>query len=162
MQRTFERALTAAALLGLAACNQPATSGAAPAPASTTPIARTAQDATLAWGPCAEVFPAGCEIVVLHGDPRFANADVFFRVPAGYVIPAHSHESAERMVLVTGQLTVTYQGAPETTLTTGQYAYGPAGLPHSATCVSQDPCTLFIAFEQPVNVDMFEGSLGAQ
>ncbi len=158
MMRTFNGALLGLAALTLAACNsQPAPPDAAPV--STTPIARAAQDTALAWAPCADVFPAGCEIVVLHGDARTPNADVFFRVPAGYAIPAHSHASAERMVLVTGQMTLKYQGAPETTLAVGQYAYGPAGLPHRAACVSAEPCTLFIAFEQPVNVDMFEGEL---
>jgi uncharacterized RmlC-like cupin family protein len=84
---------------------------------------------------------------------------VFFRVPGGYAIPAHTHDSAERMVLVSGQLTTKYQGAPESTLAVGDYAYGPAGLPHQATCISEEPCTLFIAFEGPVNVEAFEGAL---
>ena len=67
------------------------------------PLAKTVTDRTLQWGACPPVFPAGCEIAVLHGDPAKPNADVFFRVPGGYAIPAHRHSSAERMILVTGQ-----------------------------------------------------------
>jgi uncharacterized RmlC-like cupin family protein len=118
-----------------------------------------ASDASLQWGPCPEIFPAGCEVAVLHGDPAQQNADVFLRVPGGYQIPAHSHTSAERMILVTGQLNVRYQGAEEAQLTTGEYAFGPAGLPHVANCASTEPCTLFIAFEQPVDAIAFEGTL---
>jgi quercetin dioxygenase-like cupin family protein len=63
------------------------------------------------------------------------------------------------MILVTGELNVQYQGAPETALTTGEYAFGPAGLPHKANCASSDACTLFIAFEGPVDALPFEGSI---
>jgi quercetin dioxygenase-like cupin family protein len=120
--------------------------------ATEAPLARTLSDADLAWGPCPDVFPAGCEIAVLHGDPSKPNADVFFKVAAGYQIPHHWHTSAERMVLVSGELHVTYDGHPTAELQTGMYAYGPAGAPHRATCVSTTPCVLFIAFEGPVDV----------
>lgn len=117
------------------------------------PLARTLNDPGLAWGPCPSVFPAGCEIAVLHGDPSKPNADVFFKVPANYSIPHHWHSSAERMVLVSGELHVTYDGHATTVLTPGMYAYGPAAAPHRADCkASQDPCVLFIAFEGPVDV----------
>ena len=122
------------------------------------PLAKTAADPGLQWGPCAPSFPAGCEVAVLHGDPAKPNADVFLRVPAGYTIPPHSHTSEERMVLVGGTLTVKYQGHPEATLQAGSYAYGPAKLPHRGTCAA-GPCTLFIAFEGPVDVQPFEGEI---
>lgn len=115
------------------------------------PVAATHKDAGLKWGPCPPFIPAGCEIAVLHGDPSKPNADVFFKVPAGFTIPHHWHTSAERMVLVSGELTVSYDGQKPATLKVGQYAYGPAKLGHKATCGKGDPCVLFIAFEQPVD-----------
>ena len=124
------------------------------------PLAKTASDGTLQWAACPPVFPAGCEMAVLHGDPAKPNADVFLRVPAGYAIPAHTHSSAERMILVTGKLDVKYQGAQPVTLSPGSYAYGPARLPHKATCMAAEACTLFIAFEGPVDVESFEGAVG--
>lgn len=122
-------------------------------------LAIAAADPALKWGPCPEIFPAGCEIVVLHGDPTKPNADAFLRVPANYEIPAHSHTSAERMILVTGQLQVTYKGQPPATLSAGNYAYGPAKLPHKAACLSAEACTLFIAFELPVDSLAYDGPL---
>ena len=56
------------------------------------------------------------------------------------------------MILVGGQLEVRYQGTPPALLREGSYAYGPAKMPHQATCRSSDPCILFIAFEGPVDV----------
>jgi len=116
------------------------------------PITRTV-DAGLQWGPCPPIFPAGCQIAVLHGDPARPNADVFLRVPGGYQIPAHSHTSPERMILIEGRLNVHYKGAPAEMLTLGEYAYGPAKMPHQATCLGDKPCTLFIAFEGPVDAE---------
>lgn len=122
-----------------------------PAPAAETPVAFAFTDAQLQWGPCPDFMPKGCEIAVLHGDPAQANADVFFKVPAGLTVPDHWHTSAERMVLVSGELHVTYEGRPTTVLKPGMYAYGPAGLAHRAVCGSGAPCVLFIAFEAPVD-----------
>jgi quercetin dioxygenase-like cupin family protein len=115
------------------------------------PLASTYKNPQLKWGPCPAFIPKGCEIAVLHGDPAQPNADIFFKVPANFTIPNHWHTSAERMVLVSGELRVTYQGQPTTTLTPGTYAYGPAKLPHKAVCGSSGPCVLFIAFEAPVD-----------
>ncbi len=115
------------------------------------PLTRTAGDATLQWGGCPDFMPRGCQIAVLHGDPAKNNADVFFKVPANAVIPRHWHTSAERMVLVAGELHVTYDGQPTAVMKPGTYAYGPARLPHKATCGKSGPCVLFIAFESPVD-----------
>lgn len=90
-------------------------------------------------------------MTALHGDPAKPNSDVFFKVGGGDELPLHWHTSAERMVLVQGELTVRYQGHAPVTLTPGIYAYGPPKLPHDGRCNSDDACILFIAFEQPVD-----------
>lgn len=120
-------------------------------PAKEPALAHQFTDAQLKWGPCPDFIPKGCEIAVLHGDPGKPNADVFFKVPGGFNIPKHRHSSAERMVLVSGELTVTYDGQDPVTLRPGMYAYGPAQAPHEATCGEGPPCVLFIAFESPVD-----------
>ncbi|MEO7837086.1 MAG: cupin domain-containing protein [Acidimicrobiales bacterium] len=125
--------------------------GSAQQPAQEQVLSRTAQDAQLQWGPCPPFMPAGCGLAVLHGDPAKANADVFLKVPAKAVIPDHWHTSAERMILVAGELHVTYKGQPKVVLKPGMYAYGPAKLAHSASCAGKVPCVLFIAFESAVD-----------
>lgn len=151
------RSLIAAALLATApaAAEPPAP---LPAKANATEDAKSApalsiraDAAELQWGPCPAFLPQGCRIAVLHGDPAQPNADVFFQVPGGAAIASHRHTSPERMVLVEGRLRVQYRGQPAATLEPGGYAYGPAGRSHEATCESTGPCTLFIAFEGPVD-----------
>jgi len=135
--------VTAIALAGALAFAQ--------APAQEQALTRSAQDAQLQWGPCPAFMPAGCALAVLHGDPAKPNADVFLKLPANAVIAEHWHTSAERMVLIAGELSATYKGQPKAVLKPGMYAYGPAKVPHSASCGSTGPCVLFIAFESAVD-----------
>jgi uncharacterized RmlC-like cupin family protein len=55
------------------------------------------------------------------------------------------------MVLVAGELHVTYEGQKTAVLKPGAYAYGPAKRPHAGVCASATPCVLFIAFESPLD-----------
>ena len=113
-------------------------------------LAFTQDDAALIWSSCPEFMPEGCTLTVLHGNPAERNADVFLKIPANSEIPNHTHTSAERMILVSGELEVTYEGEKSQLLKAGSYAYGPANKPHVAKC-GDTPCLLFIAFEEPVD-----------
>lgn len=142
-----------AARLGVAAALSAGVAAAAEPTAPAAP-ARSFEDPALQWGDCPGFMPDGCAIAVVHGDPAGDDADVFFRVPAGAEVPLHWHSAAERMVLVDGRLRVRYDGHAPVALTPGTYAYGPARLPHSASCEDGDdarPCVLFIAFDGPVD-----------
>ena len=110
----------------------------------------------LEWGGCPDFMPSGCNIAVLHGDLAGKNSDILFRVPANADIPLHWHNSAERMVLLSGEMDVTYEGEKTQTLKAGSYGYGTARKPHTAKCKDMGPCVLFIAFEEPV--DAFAGN----
>lgn len=114
-------------------------------------VTHTVDEQKLEWGPCPPFLPEGCGIAVLHGDPAKDNVDIFFRVPAKSYIPPHRHTSAERMVLVAGELHVTYDGQETMVLAPGSYGYGPANRPHKGYCASAVPCVLFIAFESPLD-----------
>jgi len=130
-------------LAGSAACAQ--------APAPEPALTHDALDPALEWGACPPFLPKGCSIAVLHGDPAKDNVDVFFKVPGKSTVPLHWHASAERMLLVAGELHVTYHGQQSAVLRPGSYAYGPAKRPHSGYCASSEPCVLFIAFESPLD-----------
>ena len=128
----------------------------AQAPTKDLPLAYTVDDKRLKWGPCPEFLPKGCQVAVLHGDPAKPNVDIFFKVPGKSKLASHKHTSAERMVLVSGELHVMYEGQDAQTLRPGDYAYGPAERPHRAHCAAGEPCILFIAFEEPVDAFAME------
>ncbi|MDQ3665046.1 MAG: cupin domain-containing protein [Acidobacteriota bacterium] len=121
-------------------------------------ISRTYKDPQLKWSPCPPIFPKGCEITVLHGDPANGRSDVFLRTPANYRLPPHLHTSPEHMILVSGVLHVTYEGQKPSILRAGSYAYGPAKAKHEARCANAGPCVLFIAFESPIDAVLAEGA----
>ncbi|UTW09184.1 cupin domain-containing protein [Pseudomonas benzenivorans] len=123
-------------------------------------VARAADSEQLQWGACPAFLPEGCAIAVLHGDPAQENLDVFLKLPGHSDIPLHWHTSAERMVLVAGELHVTYAGQSQSVLKPGTYAYGPAKRPHHGRCASAEPCILFIAFESPLDAVPMEASAG--
>lgn len=129
------------------------TSGVAMAQGAAEPLAINFADPSVKWGSCPPIFSGACEIAVLQGDPSKPNADVVLRVGPGYVLPRHKHTSAERMILLEGELRVKYDGSDAVTLSPSTYAFGPAGLPHEAVCTSSTACTLFIAFEGPVDAE---------
>ncbi len=111
----------------------------------------TADSPELEWVPCPEFMPEDCALAVLQGDPAEPNADVFFRLPGNTTAPNHWHSSAERMILVAGEMEVDYDGQDPVVMEPGTYAYGPAKLSHTTHCTSDEDCILFIAFEDPVD-----------
>ncbi|OEY66002.1 cupin domain-containing protein [Marinobacter sp. X15-166B] len=116
------------------------------------------KDEALQWGPCPDFIPSGCAIAVLQGDPADQNADIFFKVPGDFEIPHHFHTSQERMVLVSGTLDVQYDNHEKATIKEGEFAYGPAKLPHSAYCHKGDDCVLYIGFVEPVDAMPIEST----
>jgi len=119
-------------------------------------VSHTAKSKNLQWADCPPLMPAGCQIAVLNGELGKPNIDIFFKVPPNYDIPNHYHTSPERMVLVSGELHVTYEDEKTTVMKAGTYAYGPSQKPHVAKCQGGDPCIIFIAFEEPLDAFPFE------
>ena len=112
-------------------------------------------DARITWLDCPGFFGKGCQIGVLQGDPAKPNSDVVFKTPGNFDLPEHWHTSAERMVLISGEMDLTYQGQATMKMKSGMYIYGPPKVPHTGRCVSAEPCELFISFEGPI--DAHEG-----
>ncbi len=108
-------------------------------------------DPNLEWGPCPEFMPEGCDLAVIQGNPEEPNADALLRFESNTTIERHWHTSAERMILLSGEMEVDYDGQDPVTMEKGTYAYGPAGLAHETNCLDGGDCILFIAFEEPVD-----------
>lgn len=60
--------------------------------------------AKLTWGPAPPVLPAGARMAVVSGDPgKPAPFVVQLEMPAGYVVPPHSHPTDEHVTVKSGQ-----------------------------------------------------------
>lgn len=57
----------------------------------------------LKWTPAPPVLPKGAQISVLSGDPdKTGPFTIRLKTPAGYKVPAHSHPTAERVTVISG------------------------------------------------------------
>jgi len=113
------------------------------------PVSVTPDDASLEWFPCGDFIPEECQAAMLRLGPDGRHSDVLYRIPAGMALPAHWHTSPERMILISGELHIDYEGHPPLVMTAGSYAWGPPQVPHSARCADRGTCLLFVAFVDP-------------
>jgi len=113
-----------------------------------TSFSTTIDNKDLNWLPAPDFFP-NCSFTILHGDISKPNLDFFFKIEPNTEVVNHTHNSPERMILISGDLEVQYQGEKPVILKPGTYAYGPSGKPHKAKCLDNGPCVLFVAMVDP-------------
>jgi quercetin dioxygenase-like cupin family protein len=130
---------------------------AAPTEAQDAPISLTADDPSLEWFPCGDFIPEDCQATILRLGPDGRNSDVLYRIPANMPLPAHWHTSQERMILVSGEFHIDYEGHPPLVMRAGSYAWGPPQVPHTARCGNRGTCLLFVAFVEPPDGFPVEG-----
>src|SRR3954469_12497337 len=101
-----------------------------------------------AWGPAPPMVPPGAQIAVLSGNTgKEGPYPVRLKFPANYSIPAHSHPTAENVVVASGALTfgmgdkLTRKG--NKTLGVGSYALMPANMNHFAYTTSETTIVLY-------------------
>jgi quercetin dioxygenase-like cupin family protein len=90
--------------------------------------------------------PPGYEGVMLRTDQTTGGIDLLVRFPAGHVIPAHFHDSNERIIIVEGQLTIR-QDNGDTLLNAGGYAFLPAREVQRLSCSSTSRCTFYLSWD---------------
>ena len=62
-----------------------------------------AQKAKLTWGPAPPFLPAGAQFALVSGDPaKTGPFEIELSMPNGYVIPPHTHPTAETVAVKSG------------------------------------------------------------
>jgi len=78
----------------------------------------------IAWQPCPENLPSGCQLAVLEGDPQTPGLfTVRFRLTAGFLMPPHTHPRDERVTLLSGRMAVAF-GADATRADAAEFGPG--------------------------------------
>ena len=89
------------------------------------------------WGPGPAFLPKGAKLAVVSGNPAAAGPFVIrLRFPPGYVIPPHSHPSAEHITVVQGGLEFgmgSTVNSRSTVLHDGAAVVAPANMAHFAS-----------------------------
>lgn len=107
-----------------------------------TPALRARDEVT--WGPAPDVFPAGAQFCVLHGDPTAAGAMFTVRLKAseGYCFAPHSHPHDEHLTIISGTLLLgngpTLDRTRATALGPGSYVFLPKEQFHYAWATDDD------------------------
>ena len=115
-----------------------------------------ATQAEAQWGPAPPMLPSGAQIAVLAGNPMGTGSYTLrLKLPAKYLIPAHSHPTDENVVVVSGAMTfgmgdkLVEGAAANKTLSPGGYALMPANMNHYAF-TSAEETTIVLYGQGPV------------
>jgi quercetin dioxygenase-like cupin family protein len=91
-----------------------------------------------------KTFPS-VQSVLLLGDPATGDHAMLRKFPAGFAPPPHRHPATERIVVVSGTITVRYADSKEKRLGPSSYSEIPAGMEHGVKCHDDAPCIFVLA-----------------
>ena len=114
------------------------------APADPTkPVVVPAAD--LKWTDLDPVGAPGVKIAILWGDFRTGGFGAFFKLPAGFAAPLHTHTHDMKLVVVSGTYIQGPDGAQEFRLGPGSYLMQPGGdYRHTTSCDQASDCVFFV------------------
>ena len=99
----------------------------------------------------------GVKVADLWGDHAKGAFGAFFKLPAGFAAPLHTHTHDMKVVFLSGTYIQAPEGKPEVRLGPGSYMMQPGGnYRHTTSCDKASDCLFFVesdgAFDlKPVN-----------
>jgi anti-sigma factor ChrR (cupin superfamily) len=133
-------------ILASAAFAQEAGRGKAAQPArasSAQPIVKPAEN--LQWTDLDPAGAPGVKVADLWGDHAKGAFGAFFKLPAGFAAPLHTHTHEMKVVIVSGTYIQAPEGKPEFRLGPGSYFKQPGGnYRHTTTCDKAAECLFFV------------------
>ena len=90
----------------------------------------------------------GVKVADLWGDHAKGAFGAFFKLPAGFVVPLHTHTYAMKVVFVSGTYIQAPEGKGEVRLGPGSYMMQPGGnYRHTTRCDQASDCLFFVESE---------------
>ena len=110
---------------------------------ATAPVPIAASD--LNWTDLDPVGAPGVKIAVLWGDLQNGPFGAFFKLPAGFAAPVHTHTHDMKLVIVSGTYIQGPDGQQEFRLGPGSYLMQPGGnYRHTTSCDEASECLFFV------------------
>ncbi len=98
----------------------------------------------LKWTDLDPTGAPGVKIADLWGDHTKGAYGAFFRLPAGFAVPLHTHTRDIKVVIVSGTYIQAPEGKPEFRLGPGSYFMQPGGsYRHTTSCDKAADCVFF-------------------
>jgi len=102
------------------------------------------RDSDLKWTDLGPGAP-GVKVADLWGDHAKGAFGAFFRLPAGFAAPLHTHTYDMKVVIVSGTYIQAPEGKPEFRLGPGSYFLQPGGsYRHTTSCDKASDCVFFV------------------
>jgi hypothetical protein len=90
----------------------------------------------------------GVKVANLWGDHAKGAFGAFFRLPAGFAVPLHTHTHDMNVVFLSGTYIQAPEGKPEVRLGPGSYMMQPGGnYRHTTSCGQASECLFFVESE---------------
>ena len=123
------------------------TSGAAKASkapqAASQPVFTPAAD--LKWTDLDPKGAPGVKVANLWGDAAKGAFGAYFKLPAGFAVPLHTHTNAMKVVFISGTYIQAPEGKSEVRLGPGSYMMQPGGnYRHTTSCDKASDCVFFV------------------
>lgn len=117
---------------------------AAPLPAQTSgqPIFMPAADLT--WADLDPSGAPGVKVAALWGDHTKGPFGAYFKLPAGFAAPLHTHTHDMKVVFISGTYIQAPEGKPEVRLGPGSYMMQPGNYRHTTSCDKAADCVFFV------------------
>jgi hypothetical protein len=158
MRATSVLAIAAALILASAALAQQ--SGGAKAKnvsksGSGRPVVMPAGD--LKWTDLDPAGAPGVKVADLWGDHTKGAFGAFFKLPAGFAVPLHTHTYDMNVVFVSGTYVQGPEGKPEFRLGPGSYLMQPGGnYRHTTSCEKDSECLFFVESKGAFDLKLVE------
>jgi anti-sigma factor ChrR (cupin superfamily) len=115
----------------------------APKAAPGQPVFMTPSD--LKWIDLDPKGAPGVQVASLWGDHAKGPFGAFFKLPAGFAVPLHTHTNTMKVAFISGTYIQAPEGKPEVRLGPGSYMMQPGGnYRHTTSCDKASDCVLFV------------------
>lgn len=109
--------------------------------------------ADLKWTDLDPVGAPGVKVADLWGNHQKGAFGAFFRLPAGFAAPLHTHTHDMKVVTVSGTYIQGPDGKPEFRLGPGSYLMQPGGnYRHTTSCDPASECLFFVESDGPFDL----------
>jgi hypothetical protein len=99
----------------------------------------------LKWTDLDPTGAPGVKVADLWGDHANGAFGAFFKLPAGFVAPLHTHTHAMKVVFISGTYIQAPEGKSEVRLGPGSYMMQPGGnYRHTTSCDKASECVFFV------------------
>jgi anti-sigma factor ChrR (cupin superfamily) len=125
--------------------------------ASRQPIVMPASE--LKWTDLDPKGAPGVKVADLWGDHTKGAFGAYFKLPAGFAVPLHTHTHAMHVVFVSGTYIQGPEGKSEFRLTPGSYLMQPGGnYRHTTSCDKASECVFFVESKGAFDLKIVEAA----